>query len=68
MPLALYYGGEDFDPNDFEAELCVPVAVLPESKGDVVARELDGGSMASTIYKGPYDKMESAYALLESWS
>ena len=67
MPLALYYGGEDFDPNDFETELCVPVAALPESRGEVVARELAGGSMASTIYKGPYDKMEYVYALLGSW-
>lgn len=67
MPLALYYGGNDFDPNDFETELCVPVAVLPEGKGEVVARELAGGTMASAIHKGPYDKMEATYALMESW-
>lgn len=66
-PVTLYYGGKDFCPDDFEMELCVPVASLPEGKGEVVARELAGGTMASTMHKGPYNKMEATYALLESW-
>jgi effector-binding domain-containing protein len=65
-PFTLYYG-EVFDPADFEMELCVPVASLPESRGEIVARELDGGTMACTMHQGPYDQVKEAYGLLEAW-
>ncbi len=66
IPLALYYG-EDFDPNDFEMELCVPVSSLPEGRGEIVAHELPGGTVVSTIHKGPYGTMEETYAFLGAW-
>ncbi len=53
-PFALYYGGMDFNPEDFEMELCIPVNRLLEGKEDIVAREVPGGLAAVTMHKGPY--------------
>jgi effector-binding domain-containing protein len=71
-PFALYYGdmvGDkvDFDPGDFEMELCVPVSRLLESKGEIVAREVPGGLAAVTLHKGPYSTVEPAYSDLDAW-
>jgi effector-binding domain-containing protein len=65
-PFALYYGPE-FDPEDFEMELCVPVNRLLEGEGDIVAREVPGGLAAVTIHKGPYSEMEQVYSDLDAW-
>lgn len=64
--LALYYG-EMLDPADFEMELCVPVGSLPDSRGEVVARVLQGGLTASTMHRGPYDRVKEAYDRLDTW-
>jgi effector-binding domain-containing protein len=67
-PFALYYGDmEEFNPEDFEMELCVPVNRLLEGKGDIVAREVPGGLAAVTMHKGPYDAVEPAYNDLDAW-
>mgnify|MGYP005864972037 CR=1 FL=1 len=65
-PFALYYG-PDFDPDDFEMELCVPVNRRLEGKDDLVAREVPGGLAAATTYKGPYSEMETVYGEREAW-
>ena len=65
-PFALYYG-HDFDPEDFEMELCVPVNRLLEGQGDIVAREVSGGLAAVTIHKGPYGEIEPVYGELDAW-
>ena len=65
-PFALYYG-PDFDPEDFEMELCVPVNHVLESRGDIVSREVPGGLAAVTVHKGPYGEMEPVYGELDAW-
>jgi effector-binding domain-containing protein len=65
-PFALYFG-PDFDPEDFEMELCVPVNNVLESRGDIVAREVPGGPTAFTVHKGPYGGMTATYAELDAW-
>lgn len=65
-PFALYFGPE-FDPNDFEMEVCVPVNRVLEGRGDIESVELPGILAVSTIHKGPYSKMESTYAEMEAW-
>lgn len=66
-PFALYYGGMEFNPEDFEMELCIQVNRLLEGKGDIVAREVPGGLAAVTLHKGPYSAMEPAYNDLDVW-
>lgn len=65
-PFALYFG-PDFDPEDFEMELCVPVNRALEGKGDIEAHEIPGGLAVVTIHKGPYSEMEPVYGDLEAW-
>ena len=65
-PFALYFG-PDFDPNDFEMAVCVPVNRLLEAGGDFEAIELDGGLAVSTIHKGPYSGMEATYSEMDAW-
>lgn len=65
-PFALYYG-EDFNPDDFEMELCAPVGSLLEGRGEIDGRELSGGVMASTMHQGPYNQVKEAYDLLDAW-
>ena len=68
MPFVLYFGDmEEFDLDDFEMEVCVPVSRMLESKGDITAEELPGGLAAVTIHKGPYDGVEPAYNDLDAW-
>ncbi len=67
-PFALYYGDmKEFNLEDFEMELCVPVSRPLESKGDITAREVPGGLAAVTLHKGPYDAVEPAYNDLDAW-
>ena len=36
-------------------------------EGEVIADTLPGGSAATTIHTGPYDKLSEAYAAIEQW-
>lgn len=67
-PFVLYFGTDaELDPNDFEMEVCVPVNRVLEDRGDIAARELEGGLAASTIHKGPYSEMEAVYGEMDAW-
>ncbi len=57
----------DFNADDFEMELCVPVSRMPEPRGDIIAREVPGGEAAATIHKGPYSETAGAYRALGDW-
>jgi AraC family transcriptional regulator len=35
--------------------------------GEIRADELPGGSVATTLHRGPYDQLHQAYAALEQW-
>jgi effector-binding domain-containing protein len=67
-PFALYYGDmNEFNLEDFEMELCVPVSRLLEGKGDIASREVAGGPAAAIMHKGPYNAVEPAYNDLDAW-
>ncbi len=66
MPFALYFGPE-FNPEDFEMELCVPVNRPLEGRGDIIAHEVPGGPAVVTMYKGPYSGIEPVYAEIDAW-
>jgi len=65
-PFALYFG-PDFDPNDFEMEVCVPVNRVLEGSGEIESEELPGGLAISAIHKGPYGEIEATYNKMEAW-
>jgi effector-binding domain-containing protein len=50
---------------DGEAGVYVETRVAGE--GDIVCRTLEGGRVASTLYKGDYKNLDTAYRALEEW-
>lgn len=65
-PLIVYHDVIDED-TDGDIELCVPVA--PGFAGDdqVHGRELEGGTVAATVHRGPYPEIGPAYHTLTGW-
>ncbi len=50
-----------------DLELFVPVAHTFASRGDITARMLRGGRMATTTHTGPYNEVGPSYATLAGW-
>lgn len=48
-------------------EMCIPFVGEFESTDDVESKTLPGGKVASTIHKGAYDEVASAYHAVSSW-
>jgi effector-binding domain-containing protein len=65
-PLVVYHDVIDAD-TDGDIEVCVPLAGPMEPDGGVAMRELEGGSMASTLHRGPYDEIGAAYEAVMDW-
>ena len=64
QPFARYHGmGPTFD-----IEAGLPVATAAEGKGDIVASELPGGSAATTVHTGPYERLNEAHEALQAWA
>lgn len=65
-PLTVYHDVID-EETAGDVEVCVPVA--PDFVGDetVAVRELEGGPMATTIHRGPYEELSRAYRMLTHW-
>lgn len=61
------YHGEEFDPNDMDVESCLSVEEFLPRSGRINGRILEGGLMACTLHKGPYDQLEGAYGALAKW-
>ena len=66
MPLIVYPDIID-DETGGALEICVPIAVDFAGDGDVYARELEGGTMATTVHHGPYEQIAAAYHTLTGW-
>jgi len=65
-PMCVY--PEDLDQErGGEMWVCMPVAPGVAGEGPVEATVLPGGSMASTVHKGPYDGLGQAYGALVGW-
>ena len=65
-PLVVYHDVIDAD-TDGDIEVCVPLAGPMEPDGGVAMRELAGGSMATTLHRGPYDEIGAAYDAVMDW-
>ena len=59
---------EGFKEKDVDLEVAFPIAKDVSSKGEFKCRELPGyEQMATTIHKGTYDSVGSAYTALGKW-
>ena len=65
-PLIVYPDVID-EETDGDLEICVPVAAPISGDGDVYSRELEGGTMATTVHHGPYNQIGQAYHTLTGW-
>ncbi len=65
-PLIIYHDVID-DETDGDIEVCVPVGGKITGDSGVYERELEGGSMAATVHRGPYEHMPAAYHALTGW-
>jgi effector-binding domain-containing protein len=65
-PLIVYHDVID-EETDGDIEVCVPVDAAISGDADVYSRELEGGSMATTVHHGPYEQIAPAYHTLAGW-
>ncbi|MEZ5176627.1 MAG: GyrI-like domain-containing protein [Acidimicrobiia bacterium] len=65
-PLLVYHDVID-DTTDGDIEICVPVAGPLAGSGGVSTRELEGGTVATTIHRGPYPEIGAAYEATMAW-
>ena len=65
-PFARYHQDE-FDPDDIDAEIGIPLSTPLQSAGDVQSCTLPTGPLASTLHAGPHEQVGGAYAALLSW-
>jgi len=63
-PFTRYHGFED---NQVDLEGGMPVSDPMPGEGRIVAGELPGGSVLSTIHMGPYEKLPEAHDALHVW-
>lgn len=65
-PLIVYHDMIDQETSG-DVEICVPVAKELAGDPDVYSRELEGGPMAATVHRGPYEQIGAAYHTLTVW-
>jgi effector-binding domain-containing protein len=63
-PFARYF---KFSDEEVDVEGGVPVSGTIDTAGDVVAGEIAGGRVASTMHLGPYEKLSEAYSAIEGF-
>lgn len=66
MPLIVYHDVID-EETDGDIEICIPVEAAISESGEVYSRELEGGTMATTVHHGPYEQIAPAYHSLTGW-
>lgn len=65
-PLVVYHDMID-EETDGDIEICAPIdRAIPDGDG-VYARELEGGLVATTVHRGPYQAIAPAYAEIMGW-
>jgi len=65
-PLLVYHDEIDKETEGY-IEICVPVDREITEESSVYTRELEGGTMATTIHRGPYEEIAPAYHTLSGW-
>ena len=51
----------------FDVVICAPTAPGAVAAAGVALEEIPGGTMASTIHKGPYSSLGTAYGAVQAW-
>jgi effector-binding domain-containing protein len=64
-PFGRYHSMTD---GKFDIEAGLPVAKALAEKGDIKASSLPGGTVATTVHVGPYEKLGEAHEALQSWA
>jgi DNA-binding transcriptional MerR regulator len=67
-PTLAIYHGEEFDPEQVDVEVAVPVAGWLAVRDGVDARVMPPVDAVATMHAGPYDRIGSAYQALAHWS
>lgn len=65
-PLIVYHDVID-EETEGDIEICVPVAEAVAGDSEVYGRELEGGTMAATVHRGPYEEIAPAYHTVTGW-
>lgn len=65
-PIVVYHHMID-EETDGDVEICVPVAGAISGDSAVYGRDLEGGTMATTVHHGPYEEIAPAYHTLIGW-
>lgn len=65
-PFIIYHDVIDEESNG-DVEICVPTGNDFEEQSGVAFRELEGGMFASSVHKGPYEKIGPVYQSLPQW-
>jgi effector-binding domain-containing protein len=65
MPFAAYF---NMDMQNLDLEIGFPVKKKLPGKGEIQASEIPAGKYASTMYVGPYDKIQPAYEALLAYA
>jgi effector-binding domain-containing protein len=65
-PLIVYHDPID-EETEGDIEICVPVGRAISGDSEVYGRDLEGGSMATTTHRGPYEGVALAYHTLIGW-
>lgn len=63
-PFAIYH---NIDGQNVDVELGVPVNEPIPGRDRILASELPGGDVATSLVVGPYDKLSGAYEALVAW-
>ncbi len=65
-PFVIFHDVID-EENDGFVEVCMPTSSPIKSDGEVIAREISAGVVASTTHKGPYAEVGPAYHAISAW-
>jgi effector-binding domain-containing protein len=65
-PFIIYHDVID-EQTDGDIEICLPVGTPATLEGEVYGSEVCGGSVVSTVHRGPYDQIGPAYHTLTGW-
>jgi effector-binding domain-containing protein len=66
-PLAIYHDME-YREKDVDIEVAIPISTTPSLTDPIKVRDLPAETtIASTIHRGPYEKLHEAYQALMAW-
>lgn len=65
-PLIVYHDVID-EASEGDIEICLPINGTFTGDSEVYARQLEGGTMATTVHHGPYEEIAPAYHTLTGW-